>query len=97
MTIRAVVRGIGHYLPERVVPNSEFEDTLDTSHEWIVSRSGIHQRHFAAENETTSDLATHAANRALSAAGMVADDLDAIIVATSTQGLGKLAHRVMAK
>ena len=43
MTIRAVVRGIGHYLPERVVPNSEFEDTLDTSHEWIVSRSGIHQ------------------------------------------------------
>ena len=57
MTIRAVVRGIGHYLPERVVPNSEFEDTLDTSHEWIVSRSGIHQRHFAAENETTSDLA----------------------------------------
>ena len=41
MTIRAVVRGIGHYLPERVVPNSEFEDTLDTSHEWIVSRSGI--------------------------------------------------------
>ena len=65
MTIRAVVRGIGHYLPERVVPNSEFEDTLDTSHEWIVSRSGIHQRHFAAENETTSDLAIHAANRAL--------------------------------
>ena len=87
MTIRAVVRGIGHFLPERVVPNSEFEDTLDTSHEWIVSRSGIHQRHFAAKNETTSDLATHAANRALSAAGMVADDLDAIIVATSTADL----------
>ena len=87
MTIRAVVLGIGHYLPERVVPNSEFEDTLDTSHEWIVSRSGIHQRHFVAENETTSDLATHAANRALSAAGMVADDLDAIIVATSTADL----------
>ena len=87
MTIRAVVRGIGHYLPERVVPNSEFEDTLATSHEWIVSRSGIHQRHFAAENETTSDLAIHAANRALAAAGMVADDLDAIIVATSTADL----------
>ena len=87
MTIRAVVRGIGHYLPERVVPNSEFEETLDTSHEWIVPRSGIHQRHFAAENETTSDLAIHAANRALAAAGMVADDLDAIIVATSTADL----------
>ena len=87
MTIRAVVRGIGHYLPERVVPNSEFEDTLDTSREWIVSRSGIHQRHFAAENETTSDLAIHAANRSLAAAGMVADDLDAIIVATSTADL----------
>ena len=87
MTIRAVVRGIGHYLPERVVPNSEFEGTLDTSHEWIVSRSGIHQRHFAAENETTSDLAIHAATRALAAAGMVADDLDAIIVATSTADL----------
>lgn len=87
MTIRAVVRGIGHYLPERVVPNSEFEDTLDTSREWIVSRSGIHQRHFAAENETTSNLAIHAANRSLAAAGMVADDLDAIIVATSTADL----------
>ena len=87
MTIRAVVRGIGHYLPERVLPNSEFEDTLDTSHEWIVPRSGIHQRHFAAENETTSDLAIQAAKHALAAAGMVADDLDAIIVATSTSDL----------
>jgi len=54
---------------------------------WIVSRSGIHQRHFAAENETTSDLAIQAANHALAAAGMVADDLDAIIVATSTSDL----------
>ncbi len=87
MTIRAVVRGIGHYLPERIVPNSEFEETLDTSHEWIVSRSGIDQRHFAAENETTSDLAINAANRALAAAGMDANDLDAIILATSTADL----------
>ena len=87
MTIRAVVRGIGHYLPERVVPNSEFEATLDTSHDWIVSRSGIHQRHFAAENETTSDLAIQAANRALAAAGLDPNDLDAIIVATSTADL----------
>ena len=87
MTIRAVVRGIGHYLPERVVPNSEFEATLDTSHDWIVSRSGIHLRHFAAENETTSDLAIQAANRALAAAGLDPNDLDAIIVATSTADL----------
>ena len=48
-TIRAVVKGVGHYLPERVVPNSEFEATLETSDEWIRARSGIERRHFAAE------------------------------------------------
>ena len=65
MTLRAVVRGVGHYLPERVVPNAEFEKTLDTSNEWIVSRSGIERRHFAAEGQTTSDLAVRAAKAAL--------------------------------
>ena len=55
MTIRATVRGVGHYLPDRVVPNSEFEATLDTSDEWIRSRTGIERRHFAAEGQTTSD------------------------------------------
>jgi 3-oxoacyl-[acyl-carrier-protein] synthase-3 len=84
MTRRAVVKGIGHYLPERVVPNAEFEETLETSNEWIISRSGIERRHFAAEGETTSQLATHAANAALKMAGMDANDIDAIIVATST-------------
>ncbi|WP_368344028.1 beta-ketoacyl-ACP synthase III [Pelagovum sp. HNIBRBA483] len=84
MTIRAVVKGVGHYLPERVVPNSEFEKTLDTSNEWIISRSGIERRHFAAENETTSELAAHAARAALSAAGVEPNSVDAIIVATST-------------
>ncbi len=84
MTIRAVVKGVGHYLPDRVVPNSEFEATLETSDEWIRSRSGIERRHFAAEGQTTSDLASRAARAALADAGMVADDLDAIIVATST-------------
>lgn len=84
MTIRAVVKGVGHYLPERVVPNSEFEKTLDTSNEWIISRSGIERRHFAAENETTSELAAHAARAALSAAGVDPNSVDAIIVATST-------------
>lgn len=87
MTIRAVVRGIGHYLPERVVENWEFEKSLDTSDEWIKSRSGIERRHFAAEGQTTSDLATRAARAALDDAGLAADDLDAIILATSTADL----------
>jgi len=87
MTIRAVVVGLGHYLPGRVVPNSEFEASLDTSDEWIRSRSGIERRHFAAEGETTSDLATQAAKRALADAGLEANDLDAIVLATSTADL----------
>ena len=87
MTIRSVVVGLGHYLPERVVPNSEFEATLDTSDEWIKSRSGIERRHFAAEGETTSDLATQAARNALADAGLTANDLDAIVLATSTADL----------
>jgi len=53
MTTRAVVIGVGHYLPDRIVPNSEFEKTLETSDEWIRSRSGIERRHFAAEGQTT--------------------------------------------
>jgi len=84
MTIRAVVRGVGHYLPDRVVPNRELETLVETSDEWIRARSGIERRHFAAEGQMTSDLATHAAQAALKAAGMVANDLDAIILATST-------------
>ena len=60
MTTRAVVIGVGHYLPERVVPNSEFEATLDTTDEWIRTRSGIERRHFAAEGETTSQMAANA-------------------------------------
>jgi len=87
MTKRSVVIGVGHYLPERVVPNAEFEKTLDTSDEWIRSRSGIERRHFAAEDETTSDLATHAAQAALADAGIEAGDIDAIILATSTADL----------
>ena len=87
MTIRAQVRGVGHYLPERIVPNSWFEDKIDTSDEWIQSRSGIERRHFAAEGETTSDMAAKAAEAALAMAGLSADDIDAIIVATSTADL----------
>lgn len=84
MTTRAVITGVGHYLPERIVENAEFEKSLDTSDEWIRSRSGIERRHFAAEGQTTSDLATRAARAALADAGIVAQDLDAIILATST-------------
>ena len=87
MPRRAVVRGVGHYLPERVVPNSWFEDKIDTSDEWIRSRSGIENRHFAADGETTSDLASKAAEAALAASGLSASDMDALIVATSTADL----------
>lgn len=87
MTGRAVVIGAGHYLPERVVPNAEFEATLDTSDEWIRTRSGIERRHFAAEGETTATMATEAARAALADAGVDADDIDTVIVATSTPDL----------
>jgi len=87
MTLRAVVRGVGHYLPDRMVPNSWFEGRLDTSDEWIRTRTGIERRHFAAEGETTSQMATAAARSALDDAGLDPADLDAIIVATSTPDL----------
>jgi 3-oxoacyl-[acyl-carrier-protein] synthase-3 len=89
MTLRAVPVGIGHYLPERVVPNAEFEamEGLETSDAWIKSRSGIERRHFAAEGETTSEMAVAAAQKALTHAGLEAADIDAIIVATSTPDL----------
>lgn len=87
MTIRAVVKGVGHYLPERLVENSELEALVETSDEWIRSRSGIERRHFAAEGQTTSDLGTRAALAALADAGLVAADIDAIILATSTADL----------
>jgi 3-oxoacyl-[acyl-carrier-protein] synthase III len=82
--IRPVIIGTGHYLPARIVPNAEFAATLETSDEWIVSRSGIERRHFAAEDEYTSDLAIKAAQAALANAGVTAQEIDAVIVATST-------------
>ncbi|MDQ1900927.1 beta-ketoacyl-ACP synthase III [Paracoccus sp. WLY502] len=84
MTIRSVVRGTGHYLPERVVPNSWFEERLDTTDEWIRSRTGIERRHFAAEGQATSDMGLRAARAALDKAGLRPDDIDGIILATST-------------
>ncbi|MEH6523620.1 beta-ketoacyl-ACP synthase III [Sulfitobacter sp.] len=87
MTLRAVVKGVGHYLPTRVVENAEFEASLETNDEWIRARSGIERRHFAGEGETTSSMATAAAKAALDMAGMTVDDVDAIVVATSTADL----------
>ena len=84
---RAVVESIGHYLPNRIVENSEFEATLETNDYWIRSRTGIERRHFAAENETTSDMGIKAAQAALANANCTVDDVDAIILATSTADL----------
>lgn len=81
---RSVVQGIGHYLPENIVTNADLAKRIDTTDEWIRERSGITQRYIAAEGELTSDLATHAARRALEAAGMSPDDIGLIVVATST-------------
>ena len=87
MTIRAVVDAVGHYLPERVVPNSYFETFLDTSDEWIRTRSGIESRRFAAEDQTTSDLAVLAAQDAIAKAGIDPSEIDGVLVATSTPDL----------
>ena len=87
MTIRAVVKGIGQYLPDRIVANTDLEAMVDTTDEWIRTRSGIERRHFAAEGQMTSDLATRAARAALGDAGLDANSIDAIIVATSTPDL----------
>ncbi|KIN72847.1 beta-ketoacyl-ACP synthase III [Sulfitobacter guttiformis] len=87
MTLRAVVKGVGHYLPVRIVENAEFEATLDTNDEWIRARSGIERRHFVGPDETTASMATSAAQDALEMAGLKPDDIDAVIVATSTADL----------
>jgi 3-oxoacyl-[acyl-carrier-protein] synthase III len=82
--IRSIVRGVGSYLPERRVTNHDLASRIETSHEWIVQRTGIEARHIAADHETTSLLAIKSAERALEAAGLRPADIDLIIVATST-------------
>ena len=76
--------GTGSYLPARVVTNYDLEKIVDTSHDWILSRSGIVERHFAADGEMASDLAMHASRKAIEAAGMSVDEIDLVIVATTT-------------
>ncbi|HTO30164.1 MAG TPA: beta-ketoacyl-ACP synthase III [Pararhizobium sp.] len=82
--IRSVVRGFGASLPKRVMTNSEMEEKVDTSDEWIVQRTGIRQRYIAGEGETTASLGEAAARAALANAGLTPADLDLIILATST-------------
>jgi 3-oxoacyl-[acyl-carrier-protein] synthase III len=82
--IRSVVLGCGSYLPERILTNAELAARIDTSDEWIVQRTGIRQRHIAAEGEFTSHLAIRAARSALANAGVDAQSIDLIVLATST-------------
>ena len=82
--IRSVVQGCGSYLPERVVTNADLAKKMDTSDEWIQQRTGIRQRHIAADGEMTSHLALKASERALDHAGLKASDLDLIVLATAT-------------
>ena len=78
------IAGTGSYLPEKVVTNTDLEKVMDTSDEWIQERTGIKRRHIAADDEATSDLALAAARQALDMAGLGAEDIDLIIIATTT-------------
>jgi len=82
--IRSVVRGIGSALPRRIMRNTDFEGIVETSDEWIVQRTGIRQRYIASEGETTASLGEAAARAALQNAGLTPDDVDLIVLATST-------------
>ncbi|MBX3570500.1 MAG: ketoacyl-ACP synthase III [Rhizobiaceae bacterium] len=82
--IRSVVRGVGSALPRRVMKNTDFEGVLETSDAWIVQRTGIRQRHIAGDDETTASLGEAAARAALASAGLTPDDVDMILLATST-------------
>ncbi|MCW5752035.1 MAG: ketoacyl-ACP synthase III [Alphaproteobacteria bacterium] len=82
--MRSLITGCGSYLPERILTNHELARLVETTDEWIVERTGIRQRHIAAEGETTADLACRAAEAAMKHAGVSASDLDLIVVATAT-------------
>ena len=82
--IRSVVRGTGSALPRRIMKNTDFEGVVETSDEWIVQRTGIRQRHIASDDETTASLGEAAARSALADAGLTPDDIDLVLVDTST-------------
>ena len=87
MTLKAVIRGCGAFLPEKVLTNDDLAGMVDTSDEWIRERTGIRERHIAGEGEKTSDLAAAASRAALRAAGMQPNDIDLVVVATTTPDL----------
>jgi len=87
MRIYSRIIGTGSHLPEKVVTNRDLEDIVDTNDQWIQERTGIKQRHIAQDGETTSTLSYEAAKKALQAAGITADDLDMIVVGTTTPDL----------
>lgn len=87
MTLKAVIRGCGAFLPEQILTNEDLAKRVDTSDEWIRERTGIRERHIAGDDEKTSDLGAAAAKAALDAAGMTANDIDLVIVATTTPDL----------
>jgi len=85
--IYSSIAGTGRYLPERILTNADLEKMVETTDEWIRTRTGIEQRHVASEEELTSDLCVNAANSAMEAAGVTADDIDLIIVGTTSPDL----------
>lgn len=84
MKVRSVIRGVGSYLPANIVTNTDLAKKIDTSDQWIQERTGIKQRHIAADDEMTSDLAIAAGRQALERAGLNGDDIDLFVVATAT-------------
>jgi 3-oxoacyl-[acyl-carrier-protein] synthase-3 len=84
MTVSSIIIGCGGYLPEQIVTNHDLATQMETSHEWIVQRTGIHRRHRAAKNELTSDLGVQAARQALERSGISPRTVDLIVVATTT-------------
>jgi 3-oxoacyl-[acyl-carrier-protein] synthase-3 len=84
MVIRSCITGCGAYLPERILTNDDLAARVDTTDEWIIERSGIRQRHIAAEGQTTADLAYEASLKALRAAGLRGDEIDLIVLGTAT-------------
>ncbi|MCH2038137.1 MAG: beta-ketoacyl-ACP synthase 3, partial [Rickettsiales bacterium] len=82
--IRSIIQGTGMYLPEKVLTNTDLVSMVDTSDSWIKERTGISQRHIAADNEVTSDMASQAGRDALTQSGLAATDIDMVIVATTT-------------
>lgn len=98
MSVCSVICATGSYLPDKILTNADLEKIVDTSDDWIIQRTGIKERHIAAENQPTSDLAIHAARNALSASGLKPEDIDGVIVATTTpdQSFPSVAVKVQA-